>query len=180
MINNMMIYILFLCCWSDDVIPISVPPAGILYGTMTLELGGKVTIECEKTKCFTELEFKLKVFSFIFTSVLFVNVLWLVYLTLYEWPQLTLCSLQPFLGGACSVNQISGKISVGEEQLATVDGHWVRVFISLSALCPCLSLSEVHASASLSANYSLPLGIQCLSVVIRGLRAAGRQSKWMT
>lgn len=38
-----------------------VPPEGILYGTMTLELGGKVTIECEKTKCFTELEFKLKV-----------------------------------------------------------------------------------------------------------------------
>lgn len=39
----------------------SVCPAGILYGTMTLELGGKVTIECEKTKCFLELEFKLKV-----------------------------------------------------------------------------------------------------------------------
>uniref|UniRef100_A0A3Q3D9R3 Oxysterol-binding protein n=1 Tax=Hippocampus comes TaxID=109280 RepID=A0A3Q3D9R3_HIPCM len=35
---------------------------GILYGTMTLELGGKVTIECEKNKCFTELEFKLKPF----------------------------------------------------------------------------------------------------------------------
>ncbi|XP_035520824.1 oxysterol-binding protein-related protein 5 [Morone saxatilis] len=69
---------------------------GILYGTMTLELGGKVTIECEKTKCFTELEFKLK----------------------------------PFLGGACSVNQISGKISVGDELLATVDGHWdSEVFI---------------------------------------------------
>lgn len=34
---------------------------GILYGTMTLELGGKVTIECQKTKCFSELEFKLKV-----------------------------------------------------------------------------------------------------------------------
>uniref|UniRef100_A0A7N6A4S8 Oxysterol-binding protein n=1 Tax=Anabas testudineus TaxID=64144 RepID=A0A7N6A4S8_ANATE len=63
---------------------------GILYGTMTLELGGKVTIECEKTKCFTELEFKLK----------------------------------PFLGGSCSVNQISGKIFVGEELVATVDGHW--------------------------------------------------------
>ncbi|XP_042268586.1 oxysterol-binding protein-related protein 5 isoform X1 [Thunnus albacares] len=63
---------------------------GILYGTMTLELGGKVTIECEKTKCLTELEFKLK----------------------------------PFLGGACSVNQISGKIFVGEELVATVDGHW--------------------------------------------------------
>lgn len=69
---------------------------GILYGTMTLELGGKVTIECEKTKCFTELEFKLK----------------------------------PFLGGSCSVNQISGKIYVGEELLATVDGHWdSEVFI---------------------------------------------------
>lgn len=63
---------------------------GILYGTMTLELGGKVTIECEKTKCFAELEFKLK----------------------------------PFLGGAGSVNQISGKIHVGEELAATVDGHW--------------------------------------------------------
>ncbi|KAM6961162.1 oxysterol-binding protein-related protein 5 isoform 2-T2 [Aplochiton taeniatus] len=63
---------------------------GILYGTMTLELGGKITIECEKTKCAAELEFKLK----------------------------------PFLGGSCSVNQITGKIRMGEEQLATVDGHW--------------------------------------------------------
>lgn len=36
-------------------------PVGILYGTMTLELGGKVTIECQKTNCFSELEFKLKV-----------------------------------------------------------------------------------------------------------------------
>lgn len=43
------------------------PPVGILYGTMTLELGGKVTIECEKTKCFLELEFKLKV-SFLLVS----------------------------------------------------------------------------------------------------------------
>ncbi|XP_077938913.1 oxysterol-binding protein-related protein 5 isoform X1 [Gasterosteus aculeatus] len=77
----------------DEEYVITMPYAhckGILYGTMTLELGGKVTIECEKTKCFTELEFKLK----------------------------------PFLGGACSVNQISGKIFVGEELLATVDGHW--------------------------------------------------------
>ncbi|XP_061628486.1 oxysterol-binding protein-related protein 5 isoform X2 [Phyllopteryx taeniolatus] len=69
---------------------------GILYGTMTLELGGKITIECEKTKCFTELEFKLK----------------------------------PFLGGPCSVNQISGKIFVGDELAATVYGHWdSEVFI---------------------------------------------------
>ena len=34
--------------------------------------------------------------------------------------------LQPFLGGASSTNQISGKIHMGEELLATVDGHWVR------------------------------------------------------
>uniref|UniRef100_A0A4W6EKP9 Oxysterol-binding protein n=1 Tax=Lates calcarifer TaxID=8187 RepID=A0A4W6EKP9_LATCA len=83
----------------DEEYVITMPYAhckGILYGTMTLELGGKVTIECEKTKCFAELEFKLK----------------------------------PFLGGPCSVNQISGKIFVGEELLATVDGHWdSEVFI---------------------------------------------------
>ncbi|KAM4723202.1 oxysterol-binding protein-related protein 5 [Rhinophrynus dorsalis] len=35
---------------------------GLLYGTMTMELGGKVTIECEKTRHSTELEFKLKPF----------------------------------------------------------------------------------------------------------------------
>ena len=35
--------------------------AGILYGTMTMELGGRVTIECEKNSLQAELEFKLKV-----------------------------------------------------------------------------------------------------------------------
>ncbi|KAM9302281.1 oxysterol-binding protein-related protein 5 [Gastrophryne carolinensis] len=35
---------------------------GLLYGTMTMELGGKVTIECEKSGYMTELEFKLKPF----------------------------------------------------------------------------------------------------------------------
>uniref|UniRef100_A0A8C5GCQ1 Oxysterol-binding protein n=1 Tax=Gouania willdenowi TaxID=441366 RepID=A0A8C5GCQ1_GOUWI len=83
----------------DEEYIITMPYAhckGILYGTMTLELGGKITIECEKTKYLTELEFKLK----------------------------------PFLGGSSSVNQISGKIFVGEELLATVDGHWdSEVFI---------------------------------------------------
>nr|XP_021532683.1 oxysterol-binding protein-related protein 5 [Aotus nancymaae] len=34
---------------------------GLLYGTMTLELGGKVTIECAKNNFQAELEFKLKV-----------------------------------------------------------------------------------------------------------------------
>uniref|UniRef100_A0AAR2L5F4 Oxysterol-binding protein n=1 Tax=Pygocentrus nattereri TaxID=42514 RepID=A0AAR2L5F4_PYGNA len=77
----------------DEEYVITMPYAhckGILYGTMTLELGGKVTIECEKTKYFAELEFKLK----------------------------------PFLGSSCNVNQISGKIRMGEDLLATIDGHW--------------------------------------------------------
>ncbi|KAJ8343212.1 hypothetical protein SKAU_G00305410 [Synaphobranchus kaupii] len=77
----------------DEEYVITMPYAhckGILYGTMTLELGGKITIDCEKTKYVAELEFKLK----------------------------------PFLGSSSSVNQISGKIRVGEDVLATVDGHW--------------------------------------------------------
>ncbi|XP_038611945.1 oxysterol-binding protein-related protein 8 isoform X3 [Tachyglossus aculeatus] len=63
---------------------------GILYGTMTLELGGTVSITCEKTGYSAVLEFKLK----------------------------------PFLGSNDSVNQISGKIKLGKEVLATLEGHW--------------------------------------------------------
>uniref|UniRef100_A0A2K6KNN1 Oxysterol-binding protein n=1 Tax=Rhinopithecus bieti TaxID=61621 RepID=A0A2K6KNN1_RHIBE len=69
---------------------------GILYGTMTMELGGKVTIECAKNNLQAELEFKLK----------------------------------PLFGGSTSINQISGKITSGEEVLASLSGHWDRdVFI---------------------------------------------------
>ncbi|XP_043963578.1 oxysterol-binding protein-related protein 8 isoform X1 [Gambusia affinis] len=63
---------------------------GILYGTMTLELGGQITIACEKTGYSAQLEFKLK----------------------------------PFLGSSDCVNQISGKIKLGKEVLATLEGHW--------------------------------------------------------
>ncbi|XP_041267192.1 oxysterol-binding protein-related protein 8 isoform X4 [Onychostruthus taczanowskii] len=63
---------------------------GILYGTMTLELGGVVNITCEKTGYSATIEFKLK----------------------------------PFLGNNDSVNQISGKIKLGKEVLAFLDGHW--------------------------------------------------------
>ncbi|XP_016072589.1 PREDICTED: oxysterol-binding protein-related protein 5 [Miniopterus natalensis] len=35
---------------------------GILYGTMTMELGGRVTVECKKNNFQAELEFKLKPF----------------------------------------------------------------------------------------------------------------------
>ncbi|XP_063045348.1 oxysterol-binding protein-related protein 5-like [Engraulis encrasicolus] len=49
----------------DEEYVVTMPYAhckGILYGTMTLELGGRVTIECEKTNCMIQLEFKLKPF----------------------------------------------------------------------------------------------------------------------
>ena len=36
---------------------------GILIGTLTMELGGKITIECEKTGYKTEVEYKLKVLN---------------------------------------------------------------------------------------------------------------------
>ncbi|XP_036991242.2 oxysterol-binding protein-related protein 5 isoform X1 [Artibeus jamaicensis] len=69
---------------------------GILYGTMTMELGGSVAIECRKNNFRAELEFKLK----------------------------------PFFGGSTSMNQISGRITSGEEVLAHLSGHWDReVFI---------------------------------------------------
>lgn len=70
---------------------------GILYGTMTLELGGQITITCEKTGYSAQLEFKLK----------------------------------PFLGSSDCVNQISGKIKLGKEVLATLEGHWdSEIFIN--------------------------------------------------
>ncbi|KAJ8247582.1 hypothetical protein GJAV_G00247980 [Gymnothorax javanicus] len=49
----------------DEEYVITMPYAhckGILYGTMTMELGGKITIDCKKTKYLAELEFKLKPF----------------------------------------------------------------------------------------------------------------------
>ncbi|XP_059539661.1 oxysterol-binding protein-related protein 8 isoform X3 [Myotis daubentonii] len=70
---------------------------GILYGTMTLELGGTVNITCQKTGYSAILEFKLK----------------------------------PFLGNSDCVNQISGKLKLGKEVLATLEGHWdSEVFIN--------------------------------------------------
>ncbi|KAL1492770.1 hypothetical protein ABEB36_010969 [Hypothenemus hampei] len=63
---------------------------GILMGTLTMELGGKVSIDCEKTGYYTEIEFKLK----------------------------------PFLGGVEQTNCISGRLKLGKETLATIDGYW--------------------------------------------------------
>lgn len=47
--------------------------------------------------------------------------------------------LQPFLGSSDSVNQISGKIKLGKEVLATLEGHWVRHILLLTA---CMLLKE--------------------------------------
>ncbi|KAL0276216.1 UNVERIFIED_CONTAM: hypothetical protein PYX00_003829 [Menopon gallinae] len=63
---------------------------GIVMGTLTMELGGKVAIECEKTGYKTELEFKLK----------------------------------PLIGGSDHINGICGKLKLGKETLATIDGYW--------------------------------------------------------
>ncbi|XP_017141650.1 oxysterol-binding protein-related protein 8 isoform X3 [Drosophila miranda] len=65
---------------------------GILMGTLSMELGGRINIECENTGYRTELEFKLK----------------------------------PFLGGSESTNVVVGKIKLGKETLATINGHWDR------------------------------------------------------
>ena len=32
--------------------------------------------------------------------------------------------MQPFLGGGEFTNAVSGKIKLGKETLATIDGHW--------------------------------------------------------
>ena len=44
-----------------EVYTLAVNVVGILIGTLTMELGGLVTIKCEKTGYHAELEFKLKV-----------------------------------------------------------------------------------------------------------------------
>lgn len=59
-------------------------------GTLSMELGGKVTIECENTGYKTELEFKLK----------------------------------PFLGGSEYTNLVTGKLRLGKQTMASINGHW--------------------------------------------------------
>nr|XP_022335054.1 oxysterol-binding protein-related protein 8-like isoform X4 [Crassostrea virginica] len=63
---------------------------GILIGTLTMEMGGKVSISCPKTSYRAEVEFKLK----------------------------------PFLNMGEASNKIIGKLKVGSDTLATLEGHW--------------------------------------------------------
>lgn len=50
---------------------------GILYGTMTLELGGQITVACEKTGYSAQLEFKLKVWLCLLDSIHLLHSGWL-------------------------------------------------------------------------------------------------------
>jgi oxysterol-binding protein-related protein 8 len=71
----------------------SVPYAhckGILMGTLSMELGGKICIECENTGYKADLEFKLK----------------------------------PIFGGGDQTNLVSGRLKLGKETLASINGHW--------------------------------------------------------
>lgn len=72
---------------------LSIPYAhckGILMGTLSMEYGGKVSIECENTGYRAEIEFKLK----------------------------------PFLGGSEYTNLVNGRLKLGKETLAVINGHW--------------------------------------------------------
>lgn len=64
------------------------------------------------------------VFSLCTSFVLYLKITTIVFLS----------PSQPFLGSSCNVNQISGKIRMGEDVLATVDGHWVRISFEICAL----------------------------------------------
>lgn len=91
-------------------------------------------------------------------------------------------SLQPFLGGSCSVNQISGKISVGDELLATVDGHWVRAFIpqaatSVSLLSSSVSISLCHLFNG-TERVATFCGIQDSEVFIHEKRLGQQETLW--
>ena len=63
----MFLHIRLLICSSlcHRVCTLAVNVLGILIGTLTMELGGVVTISCEKTGYHAELEFKLKVCVFL-------------------------------------------------------------------------------------------------------------------
>lgn len=52
-------------------------------------------------------------------------------------------SSQPFLGSSDSVNQINGKIKLGKEVLATLEGHWVSITVKNHTICTSKSAVNV-------------------------------------
>ncbi|XP_074660916.1 oxysterol-binding protein-related protein 8-like isoform X3 [Tubulanus polymorphus] len=102
---------------------------GILIGTLSMEYGGKIFIDCEKTGYKAELEFKLK----------------------------------PFLGAGEHANKISGKIKLGSETLATLDGHWdAEVFIKdkMTGESQLFWNPSAEVRASRLKRYTVPLETQ--------------------
>nr|NP_001189251.1 Oxysterol-binding protein-related protein 8, isoform K [Drosophila melanogaster]NP_001189252.1 Oxysterol-binding protein-related protein 8, isoform L [Drosophila melanogaster]ADV37342.1 Oxysterol-binding protein-related protein 8, isoform K [Drosophila melanogaster]ADV37343.1 Oxysterol-binding protein-related protein 8, isoform L [Drosophila melanogaster] len=102
---------------------------GILMGTLSMELGGKINIECENTGYRTELEFKLK----------------------------------PFLGGADATNVVVGKIKLGKETLATINGHWdkeCRVKDSKTGEETVLFKVDAETRSKRLTRYMVPLDLQ--------------------
>lgn len=54
--------------------------------------------------------------------------------------------MQPFLGGGEASNSISGKLKLGDETLATLDGHWDgEIYIKErgSQVCTCVIIATV-------------------------------------
>ena len=72
-----------------------------------MELGGKVTIVCEKTRYSADIEFRLKVGSMLDASTTTID----------------RCS-QPFIGGQDLSNYIEGKIRLEDDVMYRFSGRW--------------------------------------------------------
>lgn len=102
---------------------------GILMGTLTMELGGKINIECDNTGYKAELEFKLK----------------------------------PFIGGSEYTNLVTGKIKLGKETMATINGHWdskIKIKDSKSGEETVLFEPTVEVRSRRLKRYTVPLESQ--------------------
>lgn len=74
---------------------------------------------------------------YIYSLLLLLQIVVGIHLHLNSQPFLTpLCLLKPFLGSSDSVNLISGKIKLGKEVLATLEGHWVGLYCAYTDLSP--------------------------------------------
>jgi hypothetical protein len=80
---------------------------GILIGRLTMELGGKVTIVCEKTQYSADIEFKLKV------EIIFFSFFRIIFFL-----------LKPFIGGQELTNLIEGQIRLEKDVIYTFSGYW--------------------------------------------------------
>lgn len=102
---------------------------GILIGTLTMEMGGKVSLTCPKTGYRCDLEFKLK----------------------------------PFLGIGEASNRIVGKLKMGSDTLAHIEGHWdQQIYIKDKTLgeSSVLFAPTAEVKAGRLKKYVVPVEIQ--------------------